>query len=93
LGIWVAVGILEKSSRLRIARFSLDMITPEPHLSQRGPNGKAHAGPAPEAQCAGEDLMIRAKYRTGARIPVFYRSSTAQALRWATLTGAAELVC
>src|SRR5579863_2680999 len=31
LGIWVAVGILEKSSRLRIARFSLGMITPEAH--------------------------------------------------------------
>src|SRR5580698_8934810 len=29
LGIWVAVGIFEKSSRLRIARFSLGMFTPE----------------------------------------------------------------
>jgi hypothetical protein len=33
LGIWVAVGIFEKSSRLRIARFSLGMFTPDPGRS------------------------------------------------------------
>src|SRR5260370_41060826 len=36
LGIWMDVGIFEKSRRLRIARISLDMLSPE-NLPSRPP--------------------------------------------------------
>src|ERR1039457_7573376 len=44
LGICVAVGIFEKSSRLRIARFSLGMFTPE---ARQSGSGAACEGPDP----------------------------------------------